>query len=236
MERQQPLATGIYGYLYATRVDQPASGKSVQSQIDISSVQLNVRKALLSVISEIEPHLTTEQTTDLLSATVKLIPKLEENQRRRVANVLSRLTPELTVLQQQQLLMGNEVSPPLTEDQREQLLVHSSEVLFVSKDLERELQHVANRISPALTANQQQQFTRAMTMIFPTLERVKEILKVVDSYNTRICFDFYSPFLLGVVASSSRFVNGGPPRLFTASHNSHNMHYSITLFFSNCNF
>lgn len=144
----------------------------------MSTVQLDVKKAVLSVISDVVPPLTSKQFSELFTATVAVIPRFTEAQQRHVFNALTRITPTLSPLQQRQLSTGDEVSPALTAKQKEELLIYSSEILFVSIDQERELEYIVAHIIPALTKNQQRQYMRAITMLFPSLERVKELLQV----------------------------------------------------------
>lgn len=172
--KPQPLEIGVYGYLYSTRVDSTLNDRAVNPSL----IYLDVRKAVTTAVSRVQPLLTKKQTTDLITATADLIPRLSEVQQRDTVDSLLRVSPEVTTAQQRQILTGSAVSPALTEDQKEQLLLYSSEVLSITKDMEIQLQHFAAKIAPAMTEAQQKQFTHAMTVIFPTLKRVTEMLKV----------------------------------------------------------
>lgn len=179
VQRPQPLALGIYGYLYSAEVGSHVSTRPLLSQtLGITSVELDVRKAVQAVISEIQPSLSTEQISDLSEATVQLIPKLTVPQQRQVVDFLSRVTPELSVEQQRQLVTGRQVLPSLTLEQAEQLLVYSSDVLSVSSDLEMELQHIVKNVTPLMSTEQLEQFMNTMIVMFPSYEQATAILQV----------------------------------------------------------
>lgn len=177
MGKRQQRTLGVYGFLYSTQVDSSSAARQSRS-VETSSIKLDVQKAVLTVVSEIQPQLTTNQISALLNAAVLLIPELSETQKQRAVEVLSTISPELTTVQQHQLLTGSEVSPPLTADQTDQLLIHSSEVLFISKDLEEELEHVVSQVFPRLSEDQREQFVNAISLIFPSYDRVTAMLGV----------------------------------------------------------
>ncbi|XP_055328549.1 uncharacterized protein LOC129581471 isoform X2 [Paramacrobiotus metropolitanus] len=176
MSQQPPI--GLYGFLYTTHVDAHSSRPFSPDTVNASSIQLDIRKAVLSALSDIQPALSTNQITELFDATVEVFSELTQTQQKQILNVLSLITPDLTNMQMQQILAGRKVSPPLTEEQRELLLIASAEILSITEEQERTLDYIAANAYPKLTPSQQKQYKHAISMLFPTLERVMEILKL----------------------------------------------------------
>lgn len=160
--------------MYVTHVD----GRETVRAIEARNIQLDIRKAVSSVLSSIRPPLTVKQTSDILQATVEIVPELKETQKRQAVNALSRLSIELTADQQHQLMTGKTIFPPLKPEQEDELLIFSAEISHVTRKQEEQLEHISTNVFPPLTSDQALQFVRAITLLFPSMDRVRDVIQV----------------------------------------------------------
>lgn len=152
------------------------------NEIDFRTLELDTKKALHSVVREISPTLTSKQEEDLFTASLRVIPALDDDQQQKLLRTLFQLHPELSPLQLHQLLSGSQISPPLTSRQQEQLLRAGAEIVSLSARLESELVHICENLYPPLSAMQQQQFISGINRLLPGPAKVTQILQVTPTH------------------------------------------------------